>query len=760
MPTPAENFNNHPMNDLLKPWVESWKTRINAAKAGRKGWDTTVAEIRTFYDIAKSLGSKEERAKWDPKGIIDVRFQMRMSKAFEMVAIYGPQLFWKYPQRIVELRPGIDVIPDLFQDQQQMQMAQQQQDQMRRVGGLRAELQERVLNWLPTAMPGTLATHGRFATTDSIVSGRGLVVSELYYQPDSQTKLCGSFYVPSDRVWVDPDCTTPDWSDAYYIIMQVDEPRWIVEKKFGLPSGALKGLGSAESADAFANIEPNAVNQARVDGYTRDIIRYYKTWTKCGTGVKSKVKDPGQVVANNQQLLEKLDETVGDYQFLCILPNCKYPLNLPGAVLAGDEANGVPALTPDEVKQRLSWPTEEWRMSSWPVSPLDYYPNPQSPYPLPPLGASLGWIRLINLLVSCMADRAWSNSRDVLGVNGAVKDVVEEAFKQGGWPVVINLDLVVDKVGEALQYLQPPPMNRDVLDMLEFAMAEFEKSSGLNGLSYGQTSTQDRSAAGSQIKAQQTNIRVDDMASRVEDWMTTIAQKERLMMFTYLKGQDVLPLLGQFGAYAWDHLVASQPVEAILREFDVTVEAHAARKPNKARETENAQQGMQVLMPVYSQYAAATGNMGPLNELIKRMCSAMDWDPNGLMFQPPPPPDPAQQQQEQQAQQMQQAGEQAKVQATQTQAQAKMMIAQLEMQRSQQEHALKLEEMQAKQQAAQVDLAVDAQRAQMEMQVEQQKQQLQRQQMVDKVAQQQQAAQIKQQQMEMQAATSMGGEVI
>lgn len=747
------------MNDLLKPWVESWKVRINAAKSGRKKWDKTVEEIRTFFDIAKNLSTAGNDPS-DPKGILDVRFKMRMSKAFEMVAIYGPQLFWKYPQRIVEMRPGIDVIPDLFPDQQQFQMAQQQQEQTRRVGGVRAELQEKVLNWLPTVMPGTLATHGRFATTEGIISGRGLVCSELYYQPASQTKLCGSFYVPVDRVWVDPDCTSPDWSDAYYIIMQVDEPRWVVEKKFNLPSGALKGMGATESSEAFAHAEQETVNQARVDGHTRDIIRYYKIWTKCGSGVKSKVNEPGDIRQNNQQLLEKLDETVGDYQFLCILPNCKYPLNLPGAALAGDEARGIPALTPEEVTQRLSWPTQEWRMSSWPISPLDFYPNPQSPYPLPPLGASLGWIRLINLLVSCMADRAWSNSRDVLGVNGAFKDVVENAFAQGGWPIVVNLDLVVDKISEALQYLQPPPMNRDVLDMLQFAMAEFEKSSGLNGLSYGQTSTQDRSAATSQIKSQQTQIRVDDMASRVEDWMTTLAQKERLMMATYLKGPDVLPLLGQYGAYAWDQLVASQPIENVLREFDVTVEAHAARKPNKARETENAQQGMQVLMPVYSQYAAATGNMGPLNELIKRMCSAMDWDQTGLMFPPPPPPDPAQQQQEQQAQQMQMAGEQAKVQTEQMKAQAAQVIAQLEMQRAHTEHQLKLEEMQAKQQAAQVDLAVDAQRAQMEMQVEQQKQQIQRQQMVDKVAQQQQAAQIKQQQMEMQAATSMGGEVI
>jgi hypothetical protein len=47
---------------------------------------------------------------------------------------------------------------------------------------------------------------------------------------------------------------------------------------------------------------------------------------------------------------------------------------------------------------------------------------------------------------------------------------------------------------------------------------------------------------------------------------------------------------------------------------------------------------MQVLLPVYQNLAQATGNVDPLNALIRHWCQALDIEPGPFLIQLAPPP--------------------------------------------------------------------------------------------------------------------------
>lgn len=728
----ANAFNNHPLNAQLRPWVDAWLLKLRAAREAKKAFNATAKEVRTFFNVAERFW--DDKKTWDADNQINPRFRMRLSKAYEFVTIVGPMLFWRYPQCLVQPRLQAEPLQLLMPDPNQYQAAMQQYQVQYQISKYAAELQQRVLNWLPHEQSGGgLEAHARRAVTDALLTGRGCLWSKIETKPGAATKLCGMYYDSVDHLLIDADCTMPDFSDGQFIVQEVTEPAHMIERAWGLPKGALKGCGSSETSSSISETPADRRAQDRKDGKTHNLVTYYRIWSKCGVGARFKEQDA--VDKWNQPLLDSLDQQVGDYVFLVVVPNLPYPVNLPGARLA--------QMTVEQVQASLRWPTEHWRDGDWPVAVLDFTEDPQSPWPVAPMRASLGWMSFLSVMLSCLCDRAYANSQDILAVNGAVYDNVMEALSKVGFPKVIQLDQVVKTIGEALQFMQPPTISPDVLTAIEFAMAEFEKSSGLMDLMYGQTATQDRSAAASQTKHEQTQIRPDDMAARVEKWMTTAMNSLRLMSKTYLTGQDVLPLLGQFGAQAWDQIIVPMPLDAIISGTDVTVEAHSTRKPNKATQIENTQQGMQVLMGLFTQYSQATGNMEPVNELIKRFCAAMDWDPNGLMFPPPSPPDPAQQQQEQQAQQMAMQQEQVKMQAIQAKAQADILTAQIKSQIAQQEHQLKMQEMQADLAKQQAEAQIDGQRLAMEQSGNQQEAQVKQQALLMRLEEQAAKAQIK-----------------
>ena len=128
--------------------------------------------------------------------------------------------------------------------------------------------------------------------------------------------------------------------------------------------------------------------------------------------------------------------------------------------------------------------------------------------------------------------------------------------------------------------MQAPIFNFEIWNMVSQVMQEIDKRMGLSPLMYGQQSTQDRSAAVSRIKDQNLQIRPDDMSEKTEAWYSESASKEMMAACWLLQPEDVLPVLGEDGAQAWQKYLETTEFDTVVRDYKYRVEAGSARKPN------------------------------------------------------------------------------------------------------------------------------------------------------------------------------------
>ncbi len=708
-------YNSHPLNEELRPLVDSWMEKIRYADEARKPFMETARQCRIFHKTSESFWNKDKGVyKEFMDASVQPKFQFTFCKVFEMVAIFGPLLYYRNPNRQAEPREPLGVIPELFPTQpgmppeqaqqmqaQQMQQVEQQQKSKHRVDKLTASVLTKVLNYLPREQPGGgLYAHARRAVTEAIVTGRGLLWTELYQMPGDERKIAGSFFDTVDNFYIDPDCRTPDLSDAYWIAREVTEPAWVIERRYGLPEGALKGHSSSTHAKTSGSVQHKEQNKR--ESKTHDLVTYYRIWSKAGIGHRHQSQS---VKGFDNDTIKAMDQTVGDYAHIVIAPGVPYPLNMPGAKLET-------MVEDTEVQNAWKWPVEHWRDKAWPVTVLDFYEDEQSPWPIAPMKPALGEIVFINIMMSSLANRIYDTSKDIIGVLKSQADKVREAFAEDSPQVLIELDQVNKNINEVIQVWQNRDVQFDVWRIIDSVMEQIERRTGLTDLVYGISQTQDRSAQASQSKNQQAQIRPDDMAGQVEKWQQQVAAAERLTLHTYVTGEDLQPLLGDYGASLWDQLVKSRPVEWILREVDVTVEAGTTRKPNKAREVANLEQMVPVLMPVLQGYAQATTDTKPVNELIDRMFKSLEMDGSGLHLGPLQPPQPPP---EMMAQQQQAEGQQQQMEVNRMQ--AEQASEQMQLQAATAEHQMKMQLMGAKQQQDAQELQNDQAKSQMEMQL-------------------------------------------
>ncbi len=752
------NWLQHPLNDRLKLLTAVWREKLHFAREAKKEFQTVADQCRMFYKNSQDFWSNDRvRQQFIRDSSIAPKFQLVTCKAFELVALFGPLLYWRNPQRHVAARKNLPVIPDLFdpppemqnpmpqpgmnpqqmqqQLQQQIQQYQQQmagqitqqQEKEHRLRMLRAELQEQVLNWLPRQQPyGGLQAHARRAVVDALVTGRGCLWTSLYEHPGSDQLLCGSFYDNVDRLLIDPDSRMPDLSDAYWIAREVVEPVWKVEQKYGWPEGSLKG--NMHSHEAIAEQDGNRQASDRREQKTQDLLKYHVIYSKAGIGRRFRDNRNPETKFDHDKLLNKLDEQAGDYVMLVIADNVPCPLNLPGLKFE--------KMSSDEVQQAVKWPIEFWRTGGWPVRLLDFYEDDNSPWPIAPLKPAMGELIFMNVMLSAIADRAWESSRELIGVIAEHYDDVMQAMDQPNGKRVVKLDNASQPVRDLMQYLQTPQVNFDVWRMLDRVSEQMEERTGINDLMHGKMTTQDRSAEATATRREQMQLRPDDMAATVESWMTGVAGSERLALKTYVTGQSLVRLLQPYGAWVWDKLITPQDLEEFLREMDVTIEAGSTRKPNKAREVANLQEITPLLMPVLQNYMQATTDTRPIMWLINHVADAMELDMAGLQLGPavPPPPPPQVQQQQQAGQQAEQQKMQMEMQAKQADTQAKSMQAAQKMQQSQLEHALKMREMQADAQVQQIKSQLERREAETRMATQAMEAQVKREEMMQRLA--------------------------
>lgn len=720
-------------SDPFKPLATGWLDKIEEAKLSphRKLWKDTADECMMFYSAATGFmwDDKYKHKFWDGKAT--PRFRMTINKAFEMVALFGPLLYWKNPHRTAHIRRPLDLDPSLMvpqmppqlqqmaqqlqqmqqgqqpgmppppmnpqamqaqqqvmafqQMQQQAQMAYDQSSQQQQLSEnadkMRAQLMERWLNYTPGELPGGgLKQHSQAGITDALIKGRGCEWAETYTFPGSQRKITGLFYDAPENLIIDPDATS--LYDAKWIAKECTHPIWQVEREYSRPQDSLKNAANDEglnSAGERRSSDDDRYN--RRNGKTFDLMTYYKVWSKGGVG--------GRLSGVKTLLRDALDEVVGDYAYCVVARGVDYPLNAPTEQVqqAGDE----------DIQRIFSWPVPFWKDDRWPVVCLDFYPKPGSAYPIAPLSPGLGELKFLNTMISHLANRIWSSSRDFWAVaKSAVKDL-ESIITNGKDQCIIEVAEIHEDVRKLVSIIQQPQTNFDVWKIMEQVMELFNQRTGLNELFYGMNpgDAQSRTATDAATKKQNISIRPDYMAECVETWQSEGAVLESFLTSWDIGPEEVAPLLGPAGAMLWQQLISGQDMESVVRQYKVTIEAGSIRKPNRDKDLANAQAVMQMLNQTAVGYATASTDTKPLNAMVQSIAEATDDDDlRHIQFGPwAPPAQPGP------------TPEQLQMQLNQQQMQINEQKANIDQQKAAMEHADRQQQMQFQFEEHTMDLA-------------------------------------------------------
>jgi hypothetical protein len=595
----------------------------------------------------------------DESNVAPPTFRMTANKVSELVELFGPILYHRNPHRRVRPRnlpqpppevyglppggapppppPTLQLPPDQVQQLMQLQMLQQQYQgviQRRKtqdtINEYRAALMEFYLNYTPNELK--LKDEMRMAIDEAIIKGRGLLWCELYQQPGSDFHMVGSFYESPDNLQIDPDAEKLD--DAKWIARRCYHPTWQVEDEYGLPRGTIKGNRESMQQTAMVNSDPDAMYK-RKQGETNDMLFYYKVWSRMGVG--GRLKGSGEEA--NQALLEEL----GTYCYFVVAPDIAYPLNAPPTVLE-DFAQLSDPQVKQEVLNRVAWPIPFWLdpKDPWPFTEIDFHPVPRQVWPMSHLSPALGYQKFLNWAYSYLAQKVRTTCRDFIGIDKGASEDAKTTIEKGEDLTIIEITKQQNQsLDEFVKFIQHPPMNQDILKVVDKLEEQFDKATGLNDLMYGATPQALRSAQEAKEKGDLTRIRPDDMANRVEEAATQAARKEAIAVRYMLDPQkDITPVMGQDGAMLWAQLITSTDIPYIMRELDYRVEEGDAKKPNIDLDIENTNQGAQFLWPAMMGRYQATGDPTQVNAFLRDWCKARNFDFTHYEFPPAPPPPP------------------------------------------------------------------------------------------------------------------------
>ena len=627
---------------------ESWIKKIHRASEAKKPFNHVAEQCEMFFNSSVGfMWNDDYRSKFMRGGDIHVpRFRITVAKAFELVATFGPSLFWHYPGRVIKPYDPLEIDPLAFGDPndpnvqsmiQQFMLEQTMEDAKQRT---RNGLMEKYLNYSQREQPdGGLKQQSMYCITDALVKGRGCLWTEKYSFPESERVLTGCFYDSVDNLFIDPDCKTPDISKAKWIARRHEDDYWEVERRFGLPDGYLKRHAKLNADDTFSGNEIRPLY--RTSGLTCPKVVWFEFFSRGGVGSRFENSIPS--------LHGAFDEIVGDHAYICVARGVPCPLNMPPSKLE--------VATDQDILEAFDWPVPYYKDSRWPVAMLDFYPNINSPWPIAPMSMGLGELYVLNVMMAILADRAYENSRTLIGVAKHACEDLRAKLQSGELREIIEFNADAGQsLREVVDVFKMPELGGEILNIIDYISRTFDKRTGLTELLYGGNAggTQSRTAADASIKAEMANVRPAYMQDRVEDWQTEAANLERICAGWNVRGQDVEPLFGKVAAPLWDQLIANEDPELYVRQMRATVEANSIRKPNKVKDNKNLAQLSAFLLPELSKHADMTTDTAPLNAFIKAQGDSMDQKTTDWMMGPRKPPEPPQPSEEEMMMMMQQ----------------------------------------------------------------------------------------------------------
>lgn len=723
----------------LNPICERWLGKLRISKECKQDkFGRWADEALKFYDGAHDWMWKQTYATSDG-GFLSKdnnsampTFRMTVNRVFEAVALYGPALYHKNPHITVTPVDPPDLPPEVFgidpQDEMQMQqyqtmMAEDEMASMRR--HTYGKLKEHYLNWLQVETDKK--TEARRAITEAIITGLGILWTEMYQPKSSQIRYPRSYFVSNKDVFFDPDADY--WDDVQWICIRRVHPVNIVEERFGLKPGSIRG--SMQSGAAQAEVHGYAVEseEKKEAGQSFDLLEYYEFYSKNGFGDRLLKTDSDLAVRGKY-------EKFGDYCYLAIACDVPYPLNLPPEIWekAPDE----------ELFDRVQWEVPYWTADGWPMTRLSFYEKPKDLYPISIIKPAIGELRFVNWCMSFLADKvAQAAGTFVVQAKEAAVEIQKQLQNPMAPFSVLEISSMTGRsVKDVVDFLQAPDFNDSIWKMVSEVLEMIDKRTGLTDLMYGMSDKQIRSATEAENRESNTNIRPDDMATRVEEWLSETAMNEMIAGCWDLEYQDFEPVLGKMGAQVLNQALETMDFERVVRDFDYRVEAGTARKPNKQTKQRALNELGQVILPTL-QELVMQGNPAPWNAFISEVADAMDIKVDDFLI---PMPDPEQEGP---------SPEEMEMQMKQAEMEMKQQLAQLDMQMKQQDMELKamMEQMklQMDQQSHEQELAQDQQMHEQEMMQKMAEQALMTQEHQLELAMAKKEAEIKRQNMEQEA---------
>lgn len=625
----------HPLQPVVAQWLRVIRAG-NDVKKRRFGADADECMMFFTGPYDKFWASTKQQDKYllrpdDPLVSPETGVKVQVNKAAEFVQLFGPALYSRNPTRRVTTRTLPELPAELYamtgdpMAQQQFMMAQQQDMMMRQVDETRAALIESYLNITPGATG--LREQARMCVDEALIKGMSLLWPEPYKVPGSGHTIVGSQWGTIDDLIIDPDARSR--KDAKWIARRCIHPTWEVERMYGLPPGALAQRGAFQSFAAGAGasaLDAEGDNfWSRRDGKSNDMMVYWKVWSKMGCGGRLSQLEPQ---------LRPMLEIFGDFCHIVVADGVPYPLNVPPDVL--NHPNGA-----EMARDRFQWPTPFWADNgAWPFVEIAFHEVANDVWPMAHLAPALGELKLINWIVSHASTKIKATSRTFMAILGTQSEEIIDKILHGGDLELIKLRESANgnrTINDIVQFLQQPPFNKDIWNVLELVMSLFDKRTGLTELMYGESGRQMRSGTEAQLKGDAINIRPDDMAEVVEAAMSRVGRAEAFAARWHCSPQDVVPVLGPTYADWWMKLVYAADPRTILDAYDYRVEAGSARKPNKSRDQEQATAIMNNLFSPMMQYFSATGDPTQLNALMKFFLKAQEVSrPEEFMFQPRP----------------------------------------------------------------------------------------------------------------------------
>lgn len=695
--------NKNPLYPLCQWWLEL----IQEAKDQKEfRFGRYATECYKFYNGPHNFMWKNEYARADG-GFLDSasqvnlpRFMMSISKASDLVDLFSPALIHQYP--IVQVtpieRPEFD--PALFgidpNDPASASVIQQISGEMQYENAIRtsiAKQKEFYLNWCQ--VQGGKKEHARRCVTEALVCGESALFTELYQPAGSKIAYPRSRFVSIDNIIKDPDARNPD--EIQWIAIEWTRPVNIVERKYGLKPGSLKGHLQTKATQAT----PQGKRDARTNRKnSHDLITYYEIFSKNGCG--QRLKTAAKLAKPIREMLEEW----GDFSYMVVARGVNFPLNLSEDVI--ESGSG------ELMFNAAQWPIPFWRddgsSNDWPVTSLSFKEDPQDVWGISVLKSSIGYIRFVNWALSFLADKVAANAADYFAIKkNAAKDIAEQLPTQFGPYKMIQLDPQFgESIREVISLMEKPNFDTEIWNMVERVLVQIDKATGLSDLLYGATDRAMRSATEAEALNGNSQIRPQEMAAKVDSMYTVSCLKEIQCGVWLLEAEDLEPVLGKYGAQLWQRYVQTQDFDSVARDYKYKLEADSARRTDRATNLRVLTELGQIILPTINSLAMS-GQIDQWNWFISQVAEQMQVKVDGALIQPPPEPDPnAPPTPEQQIAQQQLEAAQMKIETEQTKMLGTQQKTAAEIEKIKTQAAIEQLKLQVEQQRAAIKAAGDA----------------------------------------------------